>query len=338
MPGIYRVPGICEMPGTCRAPPQSPFARTPVPSLIRLPSLSSSPKSCIITISDSYPVPLQIMTGHNDIAPMQHDTTGSGAPLVLLPGGLTGWLSWQPHAQRLAASYRVTRLQLHSVQFGLAGAPLPATYAVDYEVAALGKTLDHLALPQAHLAGWSYGAVISLSYAIHNPQRVRSLTLIEPSAFWILRSRGPLPAQALLEQEYMQTLARDDIDEARMIAFAHTVALAPKDVDPRTLPQWPVWFQHRQSLRIGDAEFRHDDSIDLLRAFHKPVLVVKGQGSTSHLHATADLLAQELPNARAITLPGGHAPHIASMQPFLDHLTHFLSDQNPAAPESRVRK
>ncbi len=31
-------------------------------------------------------------------------STGQGMPLVLVPGGLTGWASWEPHVGRLATS------------------------------------------------------------------------------------------------------------------------------------------------------------------------------------------------------------------------------------------
>jgi pimeloyl-ACP methyl ester carboxylesterase len=266
----------------------------------------------------------------NDVPLMKREVSGSGEPLVLVPGGFTGWLSWIPHAETLAASRRVIRLQLHNVELGLLGVPLPSTYSVDYEVIALGKTLDDLAIEQADVAGWSYGTVIALSFALHHPQRVQSLTLIEPSAYWVLRSRGPLSRQLLDEQKYLQTLATDDVSEAQLIEFMHVFKLLPEDMDPRTLPQWPTWSKHRQSLRIGDVEFRHEDSFELVRTFEKPVLLVKGEGSNPSMYAVTDVLAEELPNVRVVIFPGGHAPHIVSMQPFLERFTRFMSERNPA--------
>jgi len=43
---------------------------------------------------------------------MLSKVTGEGSPIVLVPGGLTGWLSWEPHAERLARTRRVARVQL----------------------------------------------------------------------------------------------------------------------------------------------------------------------------------------------------------------------------------
>jgi pimeloyl-ACP methyl ester carboxylesterase len=265
------------------------------------------------------------MNHENEIPPMKYAVSGSGQPLVLVPGGLTGWRSWIAHAEALDGSWRVIRVQLHNVDLGLAGAPLPSGYAVDYEATALGRTLDELAIEQADVAAWSYGTVIALSYALHHPQRVRSLTLIEPSAYWVLRSRGPVSQKALEEQEFLQSLAVDNIGEAQLSDALHFWKSVPPDTDPRTLPDWPVWAAHRQSLRLADAEFRHEDDMALLRRFDRPVLLVQGEGSNPYTHDIVAVLAEELPNVTVANFPGGHAPHLESFRPFLQQLTRFLS-------------
>jgi pimeloyl-ACP methyl ester carboxylesterase len=53
---------------------------------------------------------------------MKYEIAGdAGDPVVLVPGGLTGWLSWKPHAERLARTRRVVRVQLLPVELGLTG-------------------------------------------------------------------------------------------------------------------------------------------------------------------------------------------------------------------------
>ncbi len=264
---------------------------------------------------------------------MKQEIVGEGNPLVLVPGGLTGWLSWIPHAQALSATRKVIRLQLFVVEAGLEGIPLPPNYSIDYEVEALGNALDNLGLEQVDLAAWSYGAATSLSYAIRNPHRIKSLTLIEPPAMWVLRTRGPLSSQLLEEQKYIQTLATDDVSEEQLVWFSHFAGFVPPNVDPRSLPTWPSWFKHRQSLRNGDAVYRHNDDINLVRAFSKPVLLFKGEGSAPFLHQIIDILAEEFPNAHVETLPGGHALHILSMPAFMDIFSHFLQETKKATVE-----
>ena len=259
-------------------------------------------------------------------SPMQNETTGSGKPLVLVPGGLTGWLSWIPHAEALSKSRQVTRVQLHSIALGLSGDPLPPDYSVEYEVAGLENTLNEMGIAQADFAGWSYGGEISLSFAIRNPNRVKSLTLIEPPAYWVLRSRGLLSDEHLKEQTFQQSLAVDSVSEEQLIAFLEYAGFARPGENLRTLPQWPVWAEHRHSLRMGDAPFVHEDSIERVRNFDKPVLMVKGEGSADYYYAIIDILAEEFPNASVVTYPGGHAPHIVSMQAFMERFTQFLSE------------
>ena len=82
------------------------------------------------------------MREERDTRAMTWQEHGTGEPLVLVPGGLTGWRSWVPHAEALAPSRRVIRVQLRNVELGLEGAPLPPGYTLDHEVRALARTLD----------------------------------------------------------------------------------------------------------------------------------------------------------------------------------------------------
>jgi pimeloyl-ACP methyl ester carboxylesterase len=114
------------------------------------------------------------------------------------------------------------------------------------------------------------------------------------------------------------------VSEAQLVAFMHTLDLLPPGVDPRTLSQWPIWLEHRQSLRIGDAEYRHSDNIDRLRAVTPPVLLVRGADSNPVTHRIADMLVEEVPHARPVTLPGDHAAHIESLEAFMALFEGFL--------------
>ncbi|MBI4199150.1 MAG: alpha/beta hydrolase [Chloroflexi bacterium] len=254
---------------------------------------------------------------------MQAQVTGQGEPLVLVPGGLVGWLSWEPHAQRLSATRRVVRVQLLNVQFGLEGRALPEDYSVRTESEALANTIEDLGLksPTDYVA-WSYGGLVALDFALGHARRVRSLTLIEPPAIWALQARGPLDAEVEREVAILRTL-RGDISEDQLDEFAHAVGIAPPGQSARTLPQWPLWSRHRQSLRNSPAVLGHRDNVARLRRFRRPVLLVKGTGSARFLHQTIDALAAQLPNAQMVEMPGGHAPQLVSMDRFLEALSAF---------------
>jgi pimeloyl-ACP methyl ester carboxylesterase len=257
---------------------------------------------------------------------MKSEVTGHGDPIVIVPGGLTGWASWKTHAERLAATRRVILVQLLSVDFGLRGEALPSGNSVKTESQALRRTPDERGVDRADFSGWSYGAEVLLDFALDNPDRVRTLTLIEPPAFWVLRSRGPLRANALEFQRTAASFGPGEVTEEQLVQFAHFAGFVPPGVDPRSLPPWPMWSQHRQSLRNGDIAFRHDDDIRRVRAFWKPVLLFKGEGSPDYLRAIIDTLGEEFPSARVRELPGAHALPLISIDRFLGMLTGFVEE------------
>jgi len=121
---------------------------------------------------------------------LQFDDRGSGDALVLVPGGLTGWLSWVPHQERLASRHRVIRVQPIHNELGAQGAPGDAGYTAEVERESLRLTLDALDLERPDLAGWSGGGLALIEFAIEYPERVRSLTLVEPAAYWVLERLG----------------------------------------------------------------------------------------------------------------------------------------------------
>ena len=55
---------------------------------------------------------------------MQSKIKGEGKPLVLVPGGLTGWVSWNPFVDSFATSRKVVQVQLLNVEYGLENKPL----------------------------------------------------------------------------------------------------------------------------------------------------------------------------------------------------------------------
>ena len=256
---------------------------------------------------------------------MQVQSNGSGEPLALIGGGLTGWLSWAPHAGVLAKTRRVIRLQLLSVQYGLEDRPLPPDYSIKTESGALAAALDGLGLrAPVDIVAWSYGAFATLDFALDHPGRVKSLTLIEPPAVWLLRATGGLDEAA---EEVMATLARykGEISEDDLERFLCSVGLCPPGQPVRQHPQWPVWVQHRRSLRNSSAVVDHKDQPSRLRNIRCPVLLVKGTGSAPFLHQVIDRLAAAVPQAEVVEIPPGHAPQIVSMDRFLERLTAFLS-------------
>lgn len=251
--------------------------------------------------------------------------SGEGKPLVLVPGGLTGWKSWEPFVDTFTSWKRkVILVQLLNVDYGLQNIPLTDDYSVSAESHALASTLESEAGNDAvDLIAWSYGALVSLDFAINNPGRIRSMTLIEPPAIWILRESGKLDDETGKSIQFLESLSGEISDEM-LSGFLREVGLVKPGQSPGELPQWQQWLPYKQSLRNSTAVVEHNDSLSRLRNITFPVLLVKGTGSAKFLHNIIDVLGSELPDSRVIELDGGHAPHIVSRDKFMQETEKMI--------------
>lgn len=258
---------------------------------------------------------------------LQYEVSGEGRPLILVPGGLTGWKSWEPYVSYFTGLQRkVIRVQLLSVQYGLEDRPLPEDYSVKTESRALREVISALNLnAPADIIGWSFGAFISLDFALDNPEAIATLTLIEPPAFWVLLEKGELDVQTREIMHFFRTL-KGNITDEMLSGFLEKAGFTQVGESPLNLPQWPQWLPYKKSLRNSRAIVNHTDDLKRLRNFKSPVLLVKGTGSAPFLHAIIDELEYDLPDARLIEMPEGHAPHIVSRDTFLQAWNKFQED------------
>lgn len=261
---------------------------------------------------------------------MQSNVTGSGTPILLVPGGLTGWLSWEPHSKILSENRTVIRVQLLNVQYGFENRELPPNYSVRTESEALAETINSLGYTSPlDIVGWSYGAFTSLQYALDHAEHVRTLTLIEPPAMWTLRFDGKFDSLTQNEADFFLTLD-GDINENMLADFLVHAGFVKPGQSPHELPQWTKWLPFRQSLRNSLTVVNYQDDKKRLQNFQAPVLLVKGTGSSPWLHKIIDELAKNLPNSRVVEFPEGHGPHLVSMNEFLMEIEKFQLNGVPA--------
>lgn len=260
-----------------------------------------------------------------DTRPLLHDVTGDGEPIVLVPGILSGWLSWIPFAERLSKERMVVRVQLRGVELAGAGEPFPDDYGTLTEREALLATVDELGLDSFDLAGWSYGGHVALAFALEYPARIRSLTLIEPEASWILRETGHAKDVLARNEDYDRSFTGREITVQDLKDFLVRAGFGAPGDDFESLPPWPVWVRNRRVLSTVGTIHDYTDSLDRLRALDIPVLAVNGTDTTEQDAAVVDDLVATVPHARLLELPGDHACHIENIDLFLEALnTHLL--------------
>lgn len=136
------------------------------------------------------------------VARIWQQSVGDGADLVVLHGWGLNAAIWQPWLTQLTNHYRVHLVDLP----GFGESPWPA----DQEVSLANYTRWlAAALPSRfHLLGWSLGGVIATDFALRFPDRVKSLTTLASSPYFVAADDWP-GMQAQVLANFQQQLAAD---------------------------------------------------------------------------------------------------------------------------------
>lgn len=255
-----------------------------------------------------------------------------GEPVVFLHASASSGNQWRKIAETLDTRFRPILIDL----YGYGETPqwrLRRPMLLADEARLVHAVLDRVG-GSAHIIGHSYGGAVALRTAADRPERVRSLTLIEPVAFHLLRM-SPARDADFLE---VYGLARE---VGRLV-----VAGRPADAMRLFIDYWSgegTWDAMRAERREALAasatkvicDFRAAIAEDRMpseyRRFPFASLIVAGTCSPGPTRSIAGLLAGILPRAEMATIESaGHmAPltHGAEVAALIDRQ---LSNLEPA--------
>lgn len=257
---------------------------------------------------------------------LQSDKVGRGKPpYVLLPGGLSGLQGWTPLVPALAQERSVVRLQPIRNAEGIAGNHGDPTYTAETERLSIAMTLDELGVDEMHLVGWSNGARMALDFALTQRHRIRSLTLVEPGAHWLVLDEDE---SAQRFHEYALDVGGRDVTDRDLYTFLVQAGLGREGTDFKSSPQWNFWSSHRQSLSWGGEQVITSSAAGLegYQDLAVPTLIVRGRSTSSWLSKVAARLAAEMPMAKLVDIDGGHACVLESPQQFLAALAEHMRE------------
>ena len=233
---------------------------------------------------------------------------GSGPEILLVHGGASALTTWGALAPLRA---RWTLALLH--RRGYPPSPAPPRGRQDWALDA-ADVASQLQAP-VHLAAHSYGAVGALIAAVQGPQRVRSLTLIEPPLFYLVPGDEEV---ARLERMGNTVLSEGLAADAVTLREFLRLAGAP-GVDDGPLPEEVAHGVRRAHGSRPPGEAR--PALELLRDEGVPALVASG-GHNAALERVCDALAQSLRSERALARGAGH--FVAAAPGFAARFERFL--------------
>lgn len=231
---------------------------------------------------------------HEDVT-IRYRVLGDGPPVVLLHGYTDRVEMWGATADSLARDHRVIIPDLRG--FGRSSAPADSTrygHAMVDDVVAL---LDRLAVPQAHVVGYSMGALLAANLALDHPTRVRSATLLA----------GPFWEDSLASAREMAPYIADLRTDAGLAPFFRMI-----------LPTWPdsvllpvaeqLLADNDRRVLVASASSFPSLTLDWsrVRASAVPATIVVGTADPLVPHSRR--IAARWPGARLVEVPrGDHA-------------------------------
>lgn len=251
---------------------------------------------------------------------------GEGEPVILVHGSMSTGLETFSEQKPLSDKYRLIVIDRR----GYGGSPFTACSNFEEDAEDLVDLLDS----GAHLVGQSYGAIVCLVAAGMKPEKVLSLTVIEPPAYGVLRGHGSV------EKSIEALQAAHGLSDPIDFYFAF---IGHPDGQPR--PETKFSEQELAGIRTALHQrpaWEADIKLDKLAAAPFPKLVVSGgrmhlpaekrsNVRTQALLAVSDLIAERLKAQRAVFDKAGHNPQSEMPKLFNMRLRAFLDDASAAS-------
>lgn len=243
--------------------------------------------------------------------------TGTGSPVVLIPGLAGGFDLLGPLAQTLAGDHRVFSYQLRGENDCFV---LRHPFDLDDLVEDLAELLDTLRLETPTIMGLSFGGIIALKFAIRYPHRLGRLIvqgvgaryergLIHQIASTVL-SRFPLPADSPFVNQFFNLLFGGKQKHDALFEFVTR----------------QIW-QTDQSMMAH--RFQLVEGLDIenqLRHIRVPTLVLSGERDVLVSPTSLTALCDGIANVSHVRLPNcGHLAFVTKPELVRKKVEQFLN-------------
>jgi len=252
--------------------------------------------------------------------PSSSDRAAS-VPVVFLHSSMSSKSQWTSLIKLLDPRLAPIALDLH----GYGTIPMPANgadFSLTHEIDLVLEAIDRQIGSQTpfHLVGHSYGGAVSLRLAHEQPQRVASLALFEPVAFYVLTQEDPGYQEIRQVIQQIDTDLEHDPRQATRVFIDYWSGANAFDSMPAEL-QATVTQQIFKVRLDFQALMNEPLRLSHVPALPMPVCLIKGRTSPQSSRRVFAQLAHALPHAQCHEVNGGHmAPitHAHAVNAILD--------------------
>ena len=237
------------------------------------------------------------------------------------------------HLHRLASFSRLILTDLLGV--GSSDSTPPNNPSMQVWTDGLVAVLDAVNSERACVFGMTDSALTVMLLAATHPQRVRSVVLASPHAYFLRTADQPFGFPESNLANYVTTLGRN------LGTGAIVDVLAPSWAGDRLKRRW---WGRCERLAAGPGDFMymfnlfaHTDVRPVLETIQAPTLVLSRRGDRHIRLGHGRNIAQRIPNARYVELDGDDSVWFAGdADTVLDEVQTFVTGQRGAPPSNRV--
>jgi len=239
-------------------------------------------------------------------ASLYYETSGKGQSVVLIHAFMLDTRTWDDQFEAYSRSYRVIRYDARG--FGRSSVPRAGEpYSHSDDLAAL---LDRLDAGPAHVVGVSMGGRFALDFAVTYPDRLRSLTVIDPVVGGWPWSRKWLVSYAPI----LEAARRGDIAAAKEAWLGHPLfaPLREKPAVAQRMRQMVNDYSGWHLVNRDPARVPQPPTVSQLSNVLAPTYVLVGERDLPEFQMIATHVGRGIPGAQQATIAG--AGHLASME------------------------
>lgn len=246
---------------------------------------------------------------------------GAGRPLILIHGIPTNSLMWREVMPRLAKTRRVVAPDL--LNYGQSDKPMSADVSINAQSRILIGVMDALGMPSADVVAHDIGGGIAQLMAVHHPERIRKLVLMDSICF----DSWPIPEFEALQEPGAEAGMSLDEFTSMMRDFmpngVHNKSVMTEELIDLYLTPWSSEDGKRaffRNLRRLNKEYTQAIADELKHLPH-PCLVMWGEKDPFQKPEYASKLAEAIPKAELV---------------WIKDAAHWLVDEKPDEVGDRI--